>query len=109
MMTHRQPLTSSSPAGWDRRLRERASAEGFFASTEKKKARVARSANRVSRSIMMVEAWVIFYLPSSLIEKDLTEMWMTVGISEDVVSGRLLAIVLPFSQLLSPFPTAPYE
>lgn len=78
MMTHRQPLTSSSPAGCDRRLRERASAEGFFAS-------------------------------SSLIEKDLTEMWMTVGISEDVVSGRLLAIVLPFSQLLSPFPTAPYE
>lgn len=74
-----------------------------------KKTRIARSANRVSRPIMMVEAWVIFYLPSSLIEKDLTEMWMTVGISEDVVSGRLLAIVLPFSQLLSPFPTAPYE
>lgn len=35
MMTHRQPLTSSSVAGWDRRLSERAIAEGFFASTEK--------------------------------------------------------------------------
>lgn len=36
MMRHRQPLTSSSAAGWDRRLRERASAEGFFASTKEK-------------------------------------------------------------------------
>lgn len=36
MMRQRQPLTSSSAAGWDRRLRERASAEGFFASTKEK-------------------------------------------------------------------------
>lgn len=71
MMTHRQPLTSSSVAGWDRRLRERAIAEGFFAS-------------------------------SSLIEKDLTEMWMTVGISEEVVRGRLLELKVESSCNIRP-------
>lgn len=85
MMTHLHPPTSSSllaacrdRTGW--------SSDGFFGSAGVRRAHVSRQ--RLASVSPASDS------PSSArIEKDRTEMWMTVGWADDNDAGRLFAVI----------------